>query len=443
MSTRALFNSLITRVAFYFDVVKNLLVADDLYNLQPASVLLVCHDADRGFILEGKKYAQLLDSINDRLSSVGIAALTISLPFSIESTVAYGRVFNVNNLLARALLVDKVCRLIGKKGLSRDNRRVRAWSLVLDRVMPTVIIGIQPPIELCMAAKSNGILVADLQHGIISNEGYYGLAYRASYGQEGWPSCVLCWNRTSATLIESEVGRLTTARVIGNPWFLRFINTSKADRLVSQWQEKMTSVGHNNRKIILITLQWGFDHFHSNHKIGIPIGLLSFIKGHGLAFDWWIRVHPVMLQGSLRAETFLKLKNEFVFHKNVYWEHCTDFPLPVVLANTDLHITLSSATTIEAGWFGIKTALLSSDYEALNKWFSDEITNGIAEIVPAESECISRWIDRESSLSRVHRGACMDSQPLNSFIKDIETVCLVRGDTTETANNSLREELCD
>ena len=49
--------------------IKYIFHIDLVRRLPRADVLLICHDADRGFELNGKKYAHLLDSINEMLIS--------------------------------------------------------------------------------------------------------------------------------------------------------------------------------------------------------------------------------------------------------------------------------------------------------------------------------------------------------------------------------------
>ena len=382
--------------------------------------MLVCCDGDRGFTFEGKRYAQLLDSINDRLTELGIEAQTVSLPFSkFSSDWAYGNVASVNGLLVRASIKDKLTMLFSRISQFRCDARVKAWAAVLSRVQPKVIMGIQPPSELCIAAKKKGVWIADLQHGIVSDEGYYGLAYRAKYDQDGWPSCVLCWDAATEKWIRNQIGTLVSTRVIGHPWVIRFSCPRASDKLVSQCSHKDTQ-GKSNRLTILISLQWGFDHDVANHGNGMPDGLIDFIKEHGQPFDWWLRIHPVMLQGAGRTTTFASLEKEFSNCTNVFWEHCTDLPLPLVLKQVDLHMTVSSAVTIEAGWFGVKTALLGENKELLHQWLGEEIQSGSAEIVPAESEHIKRWIERNAQGKPNYLALnCVNEQLLDTFISDI------------------------
>jgi hypothetical protein len=182
--------------------------------------------------------------------------------------------------------------------------------------------------------------------------------------------------------------------------------------------QNKTLLSRQSRKIILVTLQWDLERDQDYRQTGLSIELLYFIKEFGQAFDWWLRIHPVMLQDNRRGVIYSTMEDEFVDHENVFWEHCTDLPLPVVLAQTDLHLTLNSAVTIEAGWFGIKTALLGSNTTQLKEWFAEELKSGIAEIVPAEKKFIYGWINQNIT-KKCHSYLSMDNELLNKFIDDI------------------------
>lgn len=368
--------------------------------------------------MEGKGYAQLLDSINDRLMTLGIDTISVSSPLSKKSNINYRNPINVNGLMARALLWRK-CQSVFFKLNSDKDPTIRAWDSLLDHLNPKLIIGIQPSAELCIAAKAKGIWVADLQHGVISGEGYYGLSYRKPFDQSGWPSCILCWNHASLTWVKNNIGDHTRALVIGNPWFIRFINRSASDQLVSSMLIYSISALRNRLKI-LVTPQWGAL-FEQHRPTGLPSGLLSFIRKSGQEYDWWIRAHPVMLNDVGREKLFSTLKKEFSEHPNVYWEHVTDLSLPQILAQVDLHVTLSSAVTIEAGWFGIPTALLGNNVTDLMTWFGSEIKDGLAEILQAEHNCIAQWIrQHEKSGSKESRVATIKTDSLDSFIDAVE-----------------------
>ncbi len=416
-----IFSTAALKISYFLAIFKYLITFNELKQAKPSPVMLICHDVDRGFVWEEKRYAQLLDSINDRLTALGIDTISVSSPFSKNFNKNYRNPINVNGLIARATLFHKFQSLFLKRH-SDENPKVRAWNALLSHINPKVIIGIQPRVELCIAARAKGIWVADLQHGVISGEGYYGLSYRKSLNQSGWPSCILCWNYESLQWVENNIGCHTRALVIGNPWFIRFITRLASDKLVASMP--MHSIPAAQRRLnILITPQWGV-YFEQHRPTGLPSSLLSFIKQSGQEYNWWIRIHPVTLSDIGRDKIFSTLNIEFSDYSNVHWERATDLPLPQILSQIDLHITLSSAVTIEASWFGIPTALLGDNVLSLMKWFCSEIRNGYADIIQAEHKCIAEWIHRHAkSASNDSRVANMNADSIDNFINAVN-VCV-------------------
>jgi len=414
---KKLYSSLTRKLFNFLDNSKCLFSVNELKKASPSSVMLVCHDVDRGFVWEGMRYAQLLDSINDRLMIFGIDTISVSAPFSKKAKINYKNPVNVNGLFARTLLFAKL-RAFFLIRQQRDSSVIGAWTVLLDRISPKIIIGIQPSVELCIAAQLKGIWVADLQHGILSGEGYYGLEHRNIYDQEGWPSCILCWDHASLRWVEDNIAGFVQASVIGNPWIIRFINKLEGDKLVVSTPIHPVPPSFGRLKV-LVTPQWG-GQFEQHRPTGLPIGLLNFIKNAGQAYDWWIRIHPVMINNVGRESAFGTLMKEFSSCQNIYWEHSTELPLPQILTQVDLHFTLSSAVTIEAGWFGIPTALLGDNISEMMVWFGSEIENGSAEIVGSDHDSIAQWINKCEAFGRNKRRARpLAAEPLDYFIENV------------------------
>ena len=415
----------IFKILHYFKLIKLALVFNELKKIPRSDVLLVCTDGDRSFNYYNKKYAPLLDSVNEKLVEAGIKTVTISLPITeIKSNTAYGNVFSVNGLIARARIRDSIGRLANRRNHSKNSNLLRAWSKILEKIQPKLIIGIQPPCELCIAAKHKHICVNDLQHGILSDEGYYGLNYREQYSQSGWPDFILCWNESSADWIHKNLNDLIGTKVIGHPWISRFMHPSSSDMLVQKYLPLLNGKHESNRLTILITLQRAELSSPVNHELGIPLELIRLIKDSKLGYQWWIRIHPVMLHGEGRLKTLSSLEKEFKNCSDVHWNHCTELPLALVLQKVDLHITSSSAVTIEASWFGIKTALLNQNTDLLLTWLRKEINNGSAEIVLPEFESIDRWIKSNSkkasiSVSQKYEGNDFIDNFISSVVKDL------------------------
>lgn len=390
-------------IARAIDLFRGLVINDSHIGMLPAAqVMLVCHDASRGYVYKGKRYAQLLDSINDKFIEYGINTVTVASPFSrLHGKEAYGNVFLVNSLFVRANFKEVLLRIILPKRFDQRRASIETWRLILEKINPKIIIGIQPSPALCMAAKSLGIWVADLQHGVISDKGYYGLQDRAHLHQQGWPSCILCWNQSSADRVKVNADNLVSTLVVGNPWFIRFLYPNPKDELVNKNyldDAKRTGV----MPVILITLQWGYEDHEAYSDVGIPEGLLDFMKSkEAEKYIWWIRVHPLLFAGKGRQRLYEALSKRFRGLKHIEWQVPTEMSLPEVLSRADLHVTSSSAVTIEASWFGIRTALIGGRKKELEFWFKDEICSKYAAIISKDSDSISNWIKKNITIKKI------------------------------------------
>ncbi len=385
-----------------------------------ADVMFICHDDNRGFTWGDLKYAPLTDTIKDRLDRLNVSTISINAPYSDERQNVYGNPCNINGLMARAELLSKFKSVIWSKQRFRG-AVINAWSIVLDRISPIVVIGIQPSIELCIAAKEKGIWIADLQHGVIDGEGYYGIDARSDFDQKGWPSTILCWDKKSAEWLNIHVGNLVDTVIIGNPWVARFINKRKEDMLV-EYVVQLYANPHYDRPKILVSLQWG-DLYHRHKPTGVPIELLKIIKNKELNYDWFIRVHPVLMNDLGVANIYKEFESEFASMNNVSWVRPTELPLPIILDQIDLHITFTSSVTIEASWFGVRTGLLAVSPDEQQQWFDAEISGGYADVIELEQVCIQSWIECNIATKKRMKNK-INFASFDSFIDDVSTMVL-------------------
>lgn len=420
LAIRKISNYINPRLSSFLFLLKHSWKSGEFGKLVPSPILFLCNSGDRGYLYSGKKYSQLIDSINEKFILSGFNTLTIEQSQSIITHKSlYGNVIHVDGIISRAMLWYRIKRQV-VSNVDKNNPVVNKWDKILKKINPKIIIGIQPSAEICLAAKQNNIWIADLQHGILSDEGYYGPSYREKYQQKGWPNCILCWDENSANYITKVNWGHVETKIIGNPWFLRFLEPNKNDKLLSLINKE--NIVTKKKVTILITLQWGIERFGVHHETGLPLGLYNFIINEGINYNWWIRAHPVQMEDSNRKYLYLKFKKAFNQFENIIWERPCEDPLPIILRQVDLHLTSHSFVTIEASWFGIKTALLMENKSLLFEYFNHQIEMGIAEIVDAEMHSIKSWIDKNSSdLKRNKKHVnYINSEMLNCFILDVQ-----------------------
>jgi hypothetical protein len=353
-------------------------------------VLFYCGDGDRQFKHHSTYFSPLIDSIGDELSILGYKTLTVSAPFSlIYNKKAYGNVIDITGKYSRALLLHYCNKLFNFN--NSKNYVVEFWTNTLACIEPKIIIGIQPPAELCVASKRRNIWIADLQHGVISGEGYYSFRSYKIYGNNALPDSILCWDLKSFNWVKKNISLNINPIITGNPWFAKFNDTS--DKLVKDHIISCLpffSSLPSNRYNFLVTLQCLED---SHTCYGMPKGLIDFISESGQSYNWLIKPHPLQINNSFR-ENFKKFVTCKFPNNNIFWDELIEIPLPLILENTNLHFTTHSAVTIEASWFGIKTALLSKNVFQLREYFSFEINNKMAFVLIDSVESIKTWISK-------------------------------------------------
>jgi hypothetical protein len=354
-------------------------------------ILFYCGDGDRSYNYNSKSYSPLLDSIGDELLKKNYNSITIAAPLSkIYKDKAYGNVVDISFIYIIGLLNYYFFQKIFK-GKNKVNSIIEIWSHILNHINPKIIIGIQPPAELCVSARSKGIWIADLQHGVISGEGYYKFKSYNRYGINALPNTILCWDSKSFEWIKHNIPYKITPLISGNPWFTKFNN--KQDLLVKQNSIKSDHFFKqlsSNKINILVTLQPGIEDVLLIN--GIPKGLYNFIIKKGFNYNWLLKLHPSQMNEKFIEQFNISFIKNFFTYNNIFWREPSEIPLPLMMNKISFHFTSHSAVTIEASWFGVKTALLSENKKSLEDFFTYEIKNKFAYIIDDSAISIEEWI---------------------------------------------------
>lgn len=357
-------------------------------HLKQVDILFLCHDNSRSVIIEGLRYAPIIDTIIDDLGS-DISSLTFALPFSLHfGKTCHGNVVMYNGVLFWAYLSRLLLsRTLGLEDVKNDPV-VKAWRSILNQINPKIILGVNPSPELCIVAKERNIFVGDVQHGIIAPGNYYDLNKRENINQAGWPSMIYCWNQYSKDFIDFNLSPYVQSEVIGHP--ARFSNAGK--KLLHS-DEKNSSEDHFTA---LVTLTSICPENHINDKIfkdiGIPSSLVNFIRKYGSFCNWKIRLHPAQISNR-KNQVYIRLGEIFMDAPNVSWVDCNDESILSSLSKSTVHITYNSAAAREAELFNIKTALLDEDEESMNLYFGDMLKNGKVKMIsPDNYKEFQQWI---------------------------------------------------
>jgi hypothetical protein len=366
-------------------------------------ILTIAHDTDRGYIVDGKYYSPLVDTIEDKLAENNLKCISIArIISSIKGDLSYANVQSPDGRFARALLVKRIKGFLFKNKYAYSNLEEKIWTDILVNTGAQKVIGIMPSRELCVACKKRGVWVADIQHGVIAhNHPWYGKKFRSIDPIEQLPNGFLVWDEGSAEVLRNWVDpSKVEVKVIGNRWLERFKNPNPADSIVNKSIEifdKFISNKQNGRKVILISLSWG--------QVGLENGimpetLINIIKKTSDKFMWLLRLHPNQLKGfaTNESEQFFKLYNEKLLGF-AEWEIPSYSPLPSVLKYIDLHIAWNSSVVMEAAQFGVRSAALDPRLrgEFINDYYDFYKRNGYIDFIENDEEILINWIHNNIS----------------------------------------------
>jgi hypothetical protein len=409
------------------DVLRHLLDVDDFSSLPRTDILLVRHDNDCGCLVDGRWYAQLLDSIADELPDVSF--ISVALPYSKESgDKSYRRAWSFNGAFARESFVKRVRSILDRSVDYRETAHCATWTCILQRTRPRVVIAVQPSGSLSSACHRLGIAIMDIQHGFIgdSNPGY-GQAFQSGRARDNLPDHILCWDETSAEALRKWAPQKgIRVRVIGNPWISKFLNRKADDFVIGYFDKLLTNeLSTKQRPRILVSLQWGLD----NPEV-IPDQALfanEFVT-HALEsaifstldrYQWIVRPHPAQRKS---VATFKRLQEYCARRFDGRVSISTDIPLPCVLSVSDLHITYNSSVVMEADTLGVPSAMLDPqlDEGMWSGYFQEQRKKGTADLICCEAESIMEWINRRLSqykpASRIDLGMMDEYQ---RFLNDL------------------------
>jgi hypothetical protein len=347
---------------------------------QNMDVLFLCQDVHRHSMKEGKKYSPLIDSLidyfHDKNGKLRIA--TLATPFSKDfGRGCYSEVYNANNYVLYGI-IKRFIKTGSFELLDPSNDPlVFEYERLLKRINCKIVIGIQPSVEFCLAASRLGIITCDLQHGLISDVNYYNINKRKKINHSGWPNFVLCWDMESVLRLNKFSNNAVSSFVIGNPSYL------KESNICANKEYLNTVASKSDIKIqFLVTLtfhNYGFvfeDIYYND--IGVPQNLVQIMKSTPDIF-WRIRLHPVQRRFHYKRIDKL-LKSIFQDQQNVDWEFASNVNFIDAIRGCNGHLTVSSASALDASILGIKTLFVGSNdtvnYNKIYFFFQEHIDNG-------------------------------------------------------------------
>ncbi|HET6244694.1 MAG: hypothetical protein H0V01_14270 [Bacteroidetes bacterium] len=230
-----------------------------------------------------------------------------------------------------------------------------------------------PCMALSAASKTLGIPCVDIQHGLQVNHAAYTKWSKVPVdGYSALPSMFWCWSHIETKIImdwAKGTNGKHKAVIAGNTWneIWQDEALSKGSYIESLERTNPTGKSFN----ILYTMQPLND--------ALPDFFMQAIKRSPADWKWWIRIHPRQIND---IEKIKKLLEQGCGFEKVELKMASEFPLPVLLQHTDIHITLFSSVVIEAADFGVPSIIMHKNGLEI---FNSEIESGYAVYEPGDS----------------------------------------------------------
>lgn len=395
--------------------------------------IFLSHDVDKSDLKDGKPYSKILDSILEDCILNGLKTISISLPNSKfiginswSNSKSFESFFKQN--LFNRLLLKGLYRLGFKKlyNVLKSNQKLTnnsKWIKIFTRLKPKVVFIIGATPEICSAAKSCGVILIEVLHGL----GYSKLPWNwSNLNSDSLPEFVVCFDKVSFktfSLLEKDNVKVLMCK---HPWYKRFENIDY--KLIDKkWLSFPLNVSPKY-KLILITLVWGYDGDDQQYNGIVENGLIPKILldviGETKEYAFYLlRRHPVQFTQAKYDYQQLFLESVVKKYTNCEYEVSTSSSLISVLYKVDGHITLSSMSSYDASLMGVKTlflcpTLLRGGFNST--LFTDLVEDGYAEKVDCSWDVnkIKRWI---YSVRRIEKRILNDYSDFDliHFIKSI------------------------
>jgi hypothetical protein len=230
------------------------------------------------------------------------------------------------------------------------------------------------------ACHDSGVTVVDLQHGM---QGPLHPCYAAWPRPAGnrphplLPDVFWTWSAVEALTIEQwSAGTAHAALVGGNPW----LDLWRADSSwpgVAQTRQAARALRYQSAglPVALVTLQYGLA---AEEQLQPLAALLRAARGRLVV---WVRLHPAMLERRDEVRALLSEAGPYEL------DAPSELPLHALLPESDVHLTHSSTTVIEASQAGRHSVLTSRYGEEL---FASLIDAGVARIETGDTESLLR-----------------------------------------------------
>lgn len=373
---------------------------DSLDKLRPADVLMICHDANHGLMLEGRAYSPLMDSVRELLEGVGYSCAKVAWQFSkLTGERAHGAPRALNRSYLVAAILSQLRRLSGR-GAGWRRPIVNLHRRILGAVKPRLVISIGSSPELAVACHEMGVRHAELMHGM----GYPFIPWGWDrLPEEALPTDILALDRKSSEVFGALADKGVAVQQVPHPFLERFAHGIPAG-LPQEWCLPMPDKAKAYEKRVLVALSWGYagDHGGETDLAGIldnglyPDVVAQMIEETAENVFWTFRLHPVQLRQPDRYGSLVERLDVFCrAHANTEWEWGSTVPLPVALHGVDGVATMASMSCYDAAAMQVSSLALCPTLRGHGKYrdlFAELVADGYVTKANWSPEPFREWL---------------------------------------------------
>jgi hypothetical protein len=388
------------RIQKFVQYTKEVNFLSSLSDLKNCDVLFFCHDVDRGVDLLGKAYSPLIDSVREDMEKRGMTCVVIANPFSkLVGNKAWGSPVCINRSFVYSMIKIKIGKLFGVNKYS--DSIFELYTDIIKKTNSKCLVTIGAPVDLCRAAKNQGVYHCELLHGI----GYHVVPWGwLSRAPSELPTAILSLDSVSTQTFKMLEPLGVKTLQIPHPFIKRFLDKNKDDDMPNEWHHCRSYYGNHYKKKIMVSLSPGYSFDNKKDFPGydvlsnglFPDPLVDIIKKTNKQVLWLFRFHPVQMRLDKYKPLFSFMDTFCKENKNTEWVWSSSNPLPVVVRECQGNIGMNSMTAYDAAYMGVPSLMLCPNIQrgGINDdWFADLEATGYVTKLPINSQSILEWVD--------------------------------------------------
>lgn len=245
----------------------------------------------------------------------------------------------------------------------------------------------------CLAARRRGVQSVDVQHGVTArNPAYDGWTRFPDGGYVLLPDRFWCWSERDAGPVSgwpAAAARRHRPLVGGHPWAAFW---QHAGPLADEFRKRIAAIKGSGPNLLL-TLSW---------SSGLTEAHRQVLTASPADWTWWVRLHPSMETERREIRRWCEQHGA----GRIRVDEPTDLPLPLLLQESDVHVTRNSTVIQEAAACGLPSVAIDRRAEEM---YGHELESGWAVLAESTAEILAAIEAQRGAAARLPRRATYPS----------------------------------